>query len=87
MTETAEEVMESNEDARFHIVCQSHKPCCGSLPTRLVVGNIATTRLVGIPATASFVGKPATTMLVGTCFTADLVCSHKLCGNTQKLPH
>ena len=34
-------------DARFPIVCQSHKPCCGSLPTRLVVGNIATTSLVG----------------------------------------
>ena len=68
--------------ARFPIVCQSHKPCCGSLPTRLVVGNIATTRLVGIPATASLVGKPATIMLVGSCFTVDLACSHKLCGNT-----
>ena len=69
-------------NARFPIVCQSHKPCCGSLPTRLVVGNIATTHLVGIPATASLVGKPATTMLVGTCYTADLACSHKLCVNT-----
>ena len=72
----------ANWYARFPIVCQSHKPCCGSLPTRLVVGNNATTSLVGIPSTANTVGKLATTKLLGTCFTTYLVCSHKLCGNT-----
>ena len=34
-------------EARFPIVGQFHKPCCGSLPTRLVVENIATTSSVG----------------------------------------
>ena len=69
----------SQSKARFPIVCQSHKPCCGSFPTRLVVGNIATTSLVGIPATASTVGKPATTKLVGTCFTSSVGTLPQLC--------
>ena len=47
------------------------------------MGNITTTSLVVITAIASLGGKPSTTKLVGTFFTADLVCSHKLCGNTS----
>ena len=59
--------------ARFHIVCQSHKPCCESLSTRLVVGNIAITSLVGrLPRQVYWEdfgdkssGKTSTTSLVG----------------------